>query len=222
MEDNEILRAIDENADADMGAEERKHLLTQGFCSLDMNLEDYSAEDVQHILDEDWQIKTKNDLMNTLDFLLKQGDSGQIENMLAFQKKNPSPSSQTIESFRAFSNSPYAFQGKTIEQFHATLEAIKNYETKLPKGGLRGWDVARYVHLIRLGFVAKMLKAGEGWLLLMKIKESATKTFSSWKDFARSYQAGRLFWSGTQGTLDDACERLLSHPQSPWKVFEWL
>jgi len=88
---------------------------------------------------------------------------------------------------------------------------------------VRAWDLARYVHLLRLGYLAGMLPSNECWPRLGRLREPVLQEFDGWADFAQSYLAGLQLWSGTRGgTFEDSCRRLLEHPRSPWTYFGWL
>jgi hypothetical protein len=223
VEENDILSAIDQNTEDDISKEDLKSLLIEGFSPLDMNMEEYPATDeMETMLAENWGIQSKNDLFNVLDNLLKEGDHKSLMQLISFNKTHPRMEQRTVENYRERFGEPLAFDEMPDNEFKKILAVAEQAETILPRCGVRGWDIARYVHLLRLAFLGNMINAKEAWKLLEKIKEPAQKTFSNWIEFAQSFTVGRKIWSGTASALDDACKRLIKHPKSPWNVFGWL
>lgn len=86
----------------------------------------------------------------------------------------------------------------------------------------RGWDLARRIHLIRLGFLARLLAPAEAWVLVGRQREPACAAFASWPAVAASFRAGCRARNGGDHPLDAACGRLLAHARSPWLRLGWL
>jgi hypothetical protein len=222
VEENNTLERMVKNNSEEEFAVQLKEILAACFSALDMNMTGIVPEEIQDVLAESWDVSSKDDLTNRLAWLLKEGHHKEIKQLISYAKTNPSPESRTLADFRARFDEPLAFKDETEEEFRDALVLAENMAPKLSPAGIRGWDVARYVQVLRLGYMAGFIGSDECWVYLRRLKEPAAKTFIDWKDFAHSYMMGFRWWSGTSGPIDDACKRLLEHPKSPWRVFGWF
>jgi len=220
VEENERLKLLDKNISADEYKQDERQILTECFCALDMGASNVAPERVREVLQDSWNIDGKESLVNTLAWLLKEGHQQQLMRLIAFCKANPTLESRTIVRYREQFDEPLAYEDESEQTFRRGLVLAESREAKLTAAGIRGWDVARYVHVLRFGYMARFIHADECWLHLMRLGP-VVKEFASWNDFAHSYVVGYRWWSGTAGPIEDACQRLLDHPKSPWKYFGW-
>ncbi|MHC4742919.1 MAG: DUF1266 domain-containing protein [Planctomycetota bacterium] len=110
-----------------------------------------------------------------------------------------------------------------------TLNRIKvteQYHEQLGKKGLLGWDYSRIICLCRWGYMAGYITEGEAWQRIMPVARTLQDTFDSWEDLGQNYLIGRRFWSlnktkQEEHLYDDAYQRLLDMPSSPWNKHLW-
>ena len=103
------------------------------------------------------------------------------------------------------------------------LAFIEGVENKMPEFGILAWDMARYVHVIRLCFIAGYLSDVECWDEINKITPICLSHFKDWDSFTKSYLIGRNFWNGSDPEDDimTICSQLNERKTSPWKHFSW-
>ena len=223
VEENGILAGIDENVPEGIETSELEEILHEGFCRLDMGMDDQDPDEVLPLLADAWGVEGKTDLHAVLDRLLKAGQQAQLEVIAAFAQRHPVVAEQTIASFRAELGDPAAGGAEADDEgLRQFIVAAQPLFASLPEGGVRGWDLARRIHLIRLGVLAHLLKGPEAWALVRQQREVTRASFADWTGFAASFRRGRAWWAEGASALDDACERLLSHPRSPWVHLGWM
>jgi len=215
VEENERLSQLDANVPMAEYQANEKQILTECFCALDMGTSGIDPERVREVLKTVGVLITKS-RWSTLAWLLKEGHHAQLTQLIAFCKANPSLGSRTIERFREQADKPLAYDGATDEAFRRGLILAESKQAKLTTAGIRGWDFARYVHVMRFGYMTGFIQSGECWLHLQRLHKPTLSAFTGWHDYVHSYSVGYRWWSGTAGPIEDACQRLLGHPKSPW------
>jgi Protein of unknown function (DUF1266) len=228
-EESGLLAKIEKEYKKSYDNDELESMLDEAFTYLDMwLLESIDAEEVQWLLHDGWNIDNKNELMMTLDWLMNGMSEKSLEEFKKFDGSftdNP----EAVESF--IQKSEYLYSWKKIQKqmteeeedtnaFMDMLQGIKNGANE-SSISLLGWDYARYIHLVRLGFLAGFIEIPEAWQLAKNINPKAQKAFKNFEDFSASYLAWRILWQWWAGAMDDVCERLLASEVSPWSFYGW-
>lgn len=195
------------------------------FFRLDMSFGEDADADVMKVLDEAWNIKNKKEAHFRLEEIRKQGHRTKF-NLL----KTSLPSHGTINDsalkkfeqiFKFDLEDSYDLKMST-DEYLQLAQWIQKTHSYLSESGILAWDLARYVHLVRLSFIAGLLDSDEAWVEISKIKPLVEGSFKNWLEFSKSFLIGRTFWSGSDDArIKGVCERLLGHPASPWLVFKW-
>lgn len=202
------------NDPALLADEEIRHELNEAFFRLDLNLDPYLRADCVGFLEELWDVVDVVSAKRVIENLRTQGHRAKF-NVL---KKHTQSLHQFKEIFKFDFEDPEHVQ-LDEEQFKTLAAWIEKADGFVPKVGILAWDVARYVHLVRLCFVANYLRADEAWTHLHAIQPLVQNQFSSWSEFSQSFLIGRTFWAGEEDPeLKSACERLLGYTLSPWHL----
>lgn len=169
----------------------------------------------RYALSNSWGITSKKDLFHQLKWLETKGDHQEFQQMRARLK---SLSAQDIERVKQFMAADSEFCNR--------IDQVIQHGDELGESGILAWDMGRYVHLCNAGYRTGLLDADEAWQLIIAIAITTQKTFSSWKEFSRSYVIGREFWSLEQtkkigAEVRAVVDSLLSAPDSPWTTLPW-
>jgi len=218
VEENGILESIHENVDQNSTDEVINEVLEEGFCSLDMNASDADPEDVALLLQDAWGVNSKNDLLITLEELLS-GIHQKILLDLIFLNEQKI---LTLDEYRRRSEFSKLFEDHDDSTFEFTVNEAKKLNQVSGPTGIIAWDWARYVHLLRLAFLADMIEEEEAWTHLKRLKQPMKKTFSNWEQFAQSFTHGRGFWLQSSDSFSDIMDSLLKDPWSPWTKLGWF
>lgn len=222
VEENNMLMHMRNLYPTDKLNADRSTILTEFFSSLDMNMEGVDVVETRDLLADSWGIENIESLKNTLGWLLKEGHNKNIMQLINYANSRPEQGSRSLEDFRQCYDQPLAYDDYSEKDFSNILLVARSFQAKLPAAGIWAWDVARYVHLLRLGYMAAYMKSDECWVYLRRLLEPVSKNFSSWREYVQSYTQGFRWWSDTSGPIEDACHRLLEDPQSPWLYFGWF
>ncbi|KQO17183.1 DUF1266 domain-containing protein [Paenibacillus sp. Leaf72] len=105
----------------------------------------------------------------------------------------------------------------------ASVSIVAQYDLTLPPAGIRGYHIANYVLLCRLGAFLDYLTEEEVFERLKLSSSLARQYFTSFEQFALSCAVGALFCSGKdfeEGILRNLYSSLY-HPYSYWKNLDW-
>ncbi|MCK6597115.1 MAG: DUF1266 domain-containing protein [Bdellovibrionaceae bacterium] len=219
VEENFILEAIhDELAEENLSQDELKEILIEAFCSLDMNAGDADPYEVKEMIAEAWDINSKNELINRLESLqmgLHQNVIDELIDLTTNQKID-------LNEYRKVSRYSDFFKEFDPPSFESFTNTVQLGHSSIKTSGIIAWDWARYVHLLRLSFLAKMIEEKEAYLLLKKLEKPMSERFKSWADFGQSFMNGRNLWAGEENSFGDVIESLTTDDWSPWKVFDYI
>lgn len=162
-----------------------------------------------------WDINNRGDLLENLKWIEDEGHRIKFDKLAKYlQTSNPQEYKQVLKDYEKNPNAQHK------------IKITKEYYRKLGRKSLLGWDYSRYICICRWGYMAGYLSEDEAWKRIMPVAKILRKTFSSWEDLGKNYIIGRQFWSYKEtqenGYLyDDAYQRLLDMPTSPWNKYPW-
>lgn len=168
--------------------------------------------EIRPMLEKSWDIETKDHLLQQLEWLLHRGHRADWE-----------------KHFRDYG-------GMSEKEVDARIERIADEEDRVVwktlwknssrasklKGGLLGWDLARYVALCRWGYAAGYLTQAEAWKRMDAATKDLQKAYTSWDELGLAYCIGYDCWRPGKGAETEAAyERLKTAEDSPWKTTAW-
>ena len=217
--------------------------LVEEFCMLDMHMSGGRyKKSAKEMLSEWWDVHDKESAIGSLEWLREGGNREYFNYLYENREKLKG---MEIEKIREFISSCYRKEiwiGSLEEEFgereysdeelvksrfynemENNLAFIEGVENKMPEFGILAWDMARYVHVIRLCFIAGYLSDVECWDEINKITPICLSHFKDWDSFTKSNLIGRNFWNGTDPEDDimTICSQLNERKTSPWKHFSW-
>ncbi|MNJ99860.1 hypothetical protein D3C87_176410 [compost metagenome] len=234
IEENQILDALYEIIGSDLveGQELEGDVKVQVmdeisdyFFRLDMNFGSEVRGDCIGILEEMWAVFDKDSALKNLENIRTQGHRTKFNVLKDCVPADGSIDAVSLEKFKQIFLFDFS-EGQEIqlkdEDYRKLAQWIQRTQKYVSDSGILAWDVARYIQLVRLCFVAGYFDDNEAWAQILKIAPVAEGKFSSWTEFAQSFLIGRTFWAGSESPEAKAiCERLLGHPASPWQFFSW-
>lgn len=174
-----------------------------------------AMDSMRHVLKRDWGIASKSKLLSTLNWLLTDGHG------VDFLKERYYISTLSEEAKNAYIESLNKGSSEYVQS-----QLVKVYDKSLPQAGVSAWDYGRYVFLCRCAAATDLISEKEAWELMLKAAKLAQKAYSSWREYALAYIAGRQTWltNISSDSAEDQLERiktLIIDPNSPWKVLDW-
>ena len=165
-------------------------------------------------LSESWGIENREDLLYCIRNLEKHGHRE------SFNKMGPLISSLSQEEYEKFAKK------LTSEEGQNTSKIVRQYYQELGDKSILGWDYSRIICLCRWGYHVGYITEEEAWDKILSTAKILQNTFDSWEDLGQNYLIGRQFWSFQQTKdtgylMEDAYQRLLDMPTSPWNRYSW-
>ncbi len=199
--------------------------LSQTFFRLDMNYGPEVKGDCLGILQEFWGVRDTSSAQQSLNNILTQGHRTKFNVLAATLGREVALSASQLQRFQQIfefdfdERTPAQMSDEDYIKLGQWMIKSKSY---LKESGILAWDAARYIHLIRLCFISGYLDSDTAWKGIVKLAPFVEGHFSNWMEFSQSFLIGRTFWSGQDDPqVKSICERLLSHPVSPWQFFPW-
>lgn len=170
------------------------------------------VETATQILEEWWNIQSRQDLLNTLDWLAATG------HRLRFAKDGAYLAGLNDTEFTNYLDR----FGKTPAKRRKIIDIREGYQV-FGDRSILAWDIGRYVAVAGWGYVAGYMTEAEAWKRIMPLVRQLQTAFGSWKEMGDNYLLGRRYWS--RNTANDparnAWEALLKDRNSPWSQLDW-
>jgi hypothetical protein len=185
---------------------EQHDILAGGVRSSDLQT------NAKTLLERDWDIKSTDHVLQQLEWLEHGGHTAEFEKTFReYGRLNEKELDTKLSRF-------------PDEDTRAVIKARWKHAARAAKlkGGLKGWDLARYVALCRWAFAAGYLTSGEAWKRMDKIVAEVQKSYASWEELGEVYCIGYECWRGksSEPTVK-AFDKLKSDEKSPWKTTPW-
>ena len=142
---------------------------------------EFFHERINYILTEFWGIENKDDVYNTIAWLLNEGHTDEYLGYADAETINELINEDMDE--------------EEIEIVKNGFEFTKYFKDKLPKNIMLGWDYGRAAAIVRWSYFMNYISEEEAWEILDKIAGVMIGAFNSWKEFGISYIVGGLFWT---------------------------
>ena len=214
---------------ADSERKRRFEILLTGMLStlndhrldgLDVEPRDADSFDlVRSLLSDYWGVENREDLIETLRYLIASGHSMDYANNLEVISNGGTARDLHYEGM----------DDDDIAVSDSRFEFTRAYAGQYGPMMLRGWDLGRAANVTRWGYFVGFITEDEAWSILDQIADGCMDAFGSWASFAQSYIFGSMFWKCPYGS--DACyenaaglmfavEHLLT--EGEWKDFPWV
>lgn len=144
--------------------------------------------DMKEGLADAWDIHNKKEMLETLDWLLKNGHQEKYSKC----KKAIDENGGANADLQKIDLAKYDL-GKDDRD---KLAFVKKNLNAFSAAGIKSWDYARYVNNICMGYSAGYLSESEGNELLQKVVVAAQKDYENWKAYFTDFKLGRSFWNG--------------------------
>jgi hypothetical protein len=168
--------------------------------------------EIKSMLKDSWDIETRGHLLEQLEWLRTGGHRA------AWEKHFRDYGGMSEKEIDARSRRIEAEEDRVIWK---TLWKNASRAAKF-KGGLIGWDLARYVALCRWGYAAGYLTQEEAWKRMDPVVKDLQKAYTSWEELGEAYCIGYDCWRPGKGeSTEKAFERLKTADDSPWKTTPW-
>ncbi len=173
----------------------------------------YAVEE-RKSLERWWNISSREDLFDTLNWIRNGGHRAEFDDMSAMLYM--ATDEHIVALRREFANEPGVSN---------KLDVILRYKDDVKGHSIIAWDYSRYIALCGWGYIAGYLTEQEAWNLIMPAAILLQQSFDSWKELGKNYLIGREFWSLRQTqkngkNFEHAYKALLS-ANGLWSKLPW-
>ena len=216
-------------APADPERMEKFEILLTGIIStlndhlldgLDVEPRDQDSDElVRSILQNYWGVESRDELIDTLQYLISRGHSMDYTRNLEVIAGSGSAEDLHTEDM----------DEEDIAVSDARFAFTQAYAGHVGPEMLRGWDLGRAANVTRWGYFVGFISEEEARGILDQIADGCMEFFDSWRSYAQSYIFGSMYWKCPYGPeacyenmagLMIAVEHLLT--EGAWKDFPWV
>lgn len=173
----------------------------------------YDAEVIKDQMKDWWGIQDKDTTFEIVQWLLNEGHHDKADIILRQIHNNieeiPAEAADKAEDV-------YPIIEYMIENKLCTKETLPTTTI--------AWDLVRVVNVARWTYQCGYIGLPDVWKIMREATDVATRTFSSWEEYGKSFALGRGVWRGNEEDCEAAQEivdTLLNDEASPWKQIVW-
>lgn len=152
------------------------------------------ASQAQNSLSSSWDIEDNAGLMETADWLMKEGHN---KDALDFLKELGVNSDMDRDAFAAMLE-----EENLDEETSICLMAAYDAWSAYGDGAIAAWDLSRVGTIMGFGYAAGYCTYEEAMDKMMEAAKKAQELYDSWEDFNKSYLYGYSYWA--EESLEDS------------------
>ncbi len=176
--------------------------------------------DLAEMCARDWSVGSAADLVQTLDWLGREGH--RIPHRIRIREHCLLPPPPALEARRQELRRAGRDDPDALEELWR-LDVVQADWHGVRGGVLLGFDAARAAMLARSGLLLNWLEPAAAWRYLTDMAADVQRSFASWAEYAADYKLSRALWRAKSDPdlFDDVADRLLSDRRSPWCKLPW-
>jgi hypothetical protein len=177
--------------------------------------DDSSVARTRRLLHDWWEVGSRSDLLQTLEWLDREG------HRVEFQRMGQSLLAMTDAQYQASLSA-----ARNRPEMVGRMKLVREHYRKYHRNSLVGWDYCRYIMLCRWGYTVGFLTEDQAWRRILPAAHTIQRGFRSWAELGEDYLVGREFWSReetdrTGQIYRDVESRLVKEPRSAWNKLPW-
>ncbi|MBK9991145.1 MAG: DUF1266 domain-containing protein [Verrucomicrobia bacterium] len=189
-----------------------------------------SKDEAEALLSRDWEINSRGDLVDTIDWLSSSGHRRTCEPVWQQLAKHPQSRwenrAEKILEALDFEADDLPAAEEHIDNIVETFPLVIKHIPVDSKASvsLFAWDACRAINLYRWGVDVGLVTEAGATQNILKIAELLYEEYDSWVELSTAYIIGTAMWSGNTEMVNDALHAhylLTTNPQSPWQLIDW-
>lgn len=152
--------------------------------------DDPGGKEARTTLKEWWDIKNKEELEKSLNWLLNEGH----QEVYAAYRKALEENGGAAADISKIDLKKYSLDND--DDAKLKLQLVKDNYSAYSRAGIKSWDLARYVNNVCIAFQADYLSSDEAIVLLSKVTPVARQHYDNWETYFKDFNLGRMFWTG--------------------------
>lgn len=164
----------------------------------------YTPSSMQKIMERDWGIKDRDDLLTTIDELINAGVDDYAEFIVVINEEN----SEKIYNFLCSINYKEELARKYSTLVPAVTKNFKKAGIKVPEKTLIAWDLVRAASLAQGGEAAGYINRGEAIDLMESAGKRANEFYETWEEYSAAFLYYRRMWIGYTGGYGEIADEI--------------
>lgn len=178
--------------------------------------DDPGGKEARATLKEWWDIKNKEELEQSLNWLLNEGH----QQLYATYRKALDENGGASADIDKVDLKKYGLDADEAPK--ARLKVIKDNYAAFSKAGIKSWDLARYINNVCIAFQADYLSSDEAIVWLSKASPVAKQHYDSWDTYFKDFNLGRQFWTGGKNDGTDFNAVASGMRQGDYSLYKYL
>lgn len=176
--------------------------------------DDKDGKSAKATLADYWNIHNTAELERSLTWLLEEGHQAQYAQFRKVLEENGGAGFDiaTIDLAK------YQLSKKDLPG----LEYIRDHYTEFSNGGVKAWDIARYINNICVAYQAGYLNRGEATVWLKKAPPVVQAQYSDWKSYFNDFLLGRGFWGGSESDNDRFRQEVAGMLEGKYSIYTYM
>lgn len=189
----------------------------------------FSPFQLSMLLEYQWNIKSEEDAIHTLDWLINEGHRKLFDKLWVLIKDID------VDEMEAHVNGISAkllVESNSYNLYGKAINLVNGYKHLMYSGCFRNntqlnilsWDLVRAIYLCRLVYSSQYLSKDACLEYINKCAKQLFNTYGSWLELSEGYMLGLAMFTGDDYQVEEMLmqhELLLSHRLSPWVSMEW-
>ena len=169
-------------------------------------------------LSNSWDIKSKEDFLETADYLLSEGHQKAYEFCREILDENGGEQADVNKiNMKKYASKYDGKLGKI-----KNINFVKENYTQFSSAGIKAWDIARYVNNVNLAYCAEFVTEEEGLQLVAKALAEAQKQYQNWTDYWNDFNLGRYFWGGDNDPNFTKIANALTDEENAYSIYNYM
>jgi hypothetical protein len=176
--------------------------------------DDKDGKEAKATLADYWDIHNTAELEKSLTWLLEEGHQAQYAQYRRVLAENGGAGADIA----AIDLAKYKLSKTDIPG----LTFIKTNYTAFSDGGIKAWDIARYINNICVAYQAGYLSRGEAMVWLKKAPQVVQSQYKDWKTYFNDFLLGRQFWGGAESDNDRFKREVAGMLEGKYSIYTYM
>jgi len=182
----------------------------------------------RELLAEWWGIETREDALDMLRHLVKQGHRADYQQVVSILRSQPEARQNAVVEQTAidYDLPDLVDTYESVLAARSLLDRDGLLRAEVPLPSILAWDLGRLINICRWCYDVGLLSEQECWSHMLPAASVLQREYGSWSELSLAYLTGFVVWKGGEpgpeyDLLKSNRALLLSDARSPWQQLAW-
>ncbi len=179
-------------------------LVSKAFFGLDSSIDFLERKQkkkfYKNVLKNNWGVKNKKNLLQQISYVIDGTNSQYAVNQLSLylELDGKEPNLTNIQATNLYKKIYTHYTDEEVKKLLGALDLIHKNQHLITTNKVLGFDLARIIYIIKMGYCNKYLSTDEAWLMI-ELLYSQFEKFDNYYDFFASNELGHLLFDYDRG-----------------------